>query len=180
MSNKRDLELIKKYFQGDRKAFEELLDSYMNPIYRFVFGFVNSRKDAEDITQEVFFKVWKNLKTYKADFSFKTWIYKIAKNTVFDFLRKKMKKEPDVEIEHAEDLSDEKPLQDDVFLEKLQAEQLKNAMLKLPEKYKSVLHMRYIEDMAFKDISEIMSVSLDTIKTWHRRGLDKIKSFFVK
>jgi len=84
-----DEQLVGDYLKGDEKSLEILIKRYLGPIYGFVFRFVGNREDAEEIVQKVFIKVWWNLKKFKQDKNFKTWIFAIAKNTALDFLRKK-------------------------------------------------------------------------------------------
>ena len=83
-----DKQLIVEYLKGDEKALETLFSRYLKPIYTFVYRLTGNAQDAEDISQEVFVKVWKNLKKYDDTRSFKTWLFTIAKNTAYDLLRK--------------------------------------------------------------------------------------------
>ncbi|MCX6790638.1 MAG: sigma-70 family RNA polymerase sigma factor, partial [Candidatus Gribaldobacteria bacterium] len=89
MQDFSDEKLVKLYLGGDEKALEFLVSRYLRIIYTYVFRNIGDAKAAEDVTQEVFVKVWKNLKKFKTEKSFKTWIFTIAKNTSIDFLRKK-------------------------------------------------------------------------------------------
>ena len=84
-----DKKLIQQYLKGDSKSLDFLIAKYLKMIYSFVYKNVGSQSDAEDITQEVFVKVWKNLKKFDQKKSFKPWIFQIAKNTSIDFLRKR-------------------------------------------------------------------------------------------
>ncbi len=84
-----DQKLIANYLAGDEKSLEILINRYLRPIYSFVYRHVGNGEVAEDITQEVFVKVWRNLKKFDQNKSFKTWIFTIAKNTSFDFFKKK-------------------------------------------------------------------------------------------
>jgi RNA polymerase sigma-70 factor (ECF subfamily) len=84
-----DEKLITDYLRGDEKSLEILIKRYLKPIYSFTFRFVRDGQEAEDITQEVFVKMWRNLKKFKKNERFKNYLFTIAKNTCFDFLRKK-------------------------------------------------------------------------------------------
>lgn len=81
--------LIKKYLQGDEKSLEILIQRYLKPIYSFIYRFIGNKQDAEDVTQEVFVKAWRNFKKFDQEKKFKTWIFSIAKNTAIDFLKKR-------------------------------------------------------------------------------------------
>jgi len=84
-----DKKLIKQYLHGDEKSLGFLIKRYLKPIYNFVYRYVSEAASAEDITQETFVKVWKNLNKFDQRKHFKTWIFCLAKNTAIDFLRKK-------------------------------------------------------------------------------------------
>ena len=90
MSENRSAEqLIANYLKGDQESLEILVRQYLKVIYSFVFRYVGNAEDAEDITQEVFVRVWRNLKRFNQEQSFKTWLFAIAKNAALDFLKKK-------------------------------------------------------------------------------------------
>ena len=88
--NLADKKLIQQYLKGDEKSLEILVVKYLKLIYSFVYKNVGNPAEAEDITQEVFIKVWKNMKKFDQNKSFRPWIFQIAKNTSIDFLRKKL------------------------------------------------------------------------------------------
>jgi RNA polymerase sigma-70 factor (ECF subfamily) len=89
MENLGDLKLIKQYLAGDEKSLDVLVKRYLKIIYGYSYRNVGNSADAEDITQETFLKVWKNIKKFDQSKSFKSWIFTIAKNTSIDYLRKK-------------------------------------------------------------------------------------------
>jgi RNA polymerase sigma-70 factor (ECF subfamily) len=84
-----DKKLIQQYLKGDEKSLEVLIAKYLKLIYSFVYKNVGDQASAEDITQESFIKVWKNIKKFDQKKNFKPWLFQIAKNTSIDFLRKK-------------------------------------------------------------------------------------------
>jgi RNA polymerase sigma-70 factor (ECF subfamily) len=97
MENSSDRKLIADYLKGDEKSLEILIGRYLRPVYGFICRWVGNPRDAEDITQEVFVKAWRNLKRPVLGFSrgfdprkgnFRTWIFGIARNASIDFLRK--------------------------------------------------------------------------------------------
>ena len=87
--NRSDEQLVWDYLKSDEKSLELLIRRYLKPIYSFVYRYVGKAHDADDVTQDVFVKVWRNLKKFDREKSFKTWIFAIAKNTAFDHLKKK-------------------------------------------------------------------------------------------
>jgi len=172
-----DQKLIANYLAGDEKSLEVLINRYLKPIYSFVYRYVGNGEAAEDITQEVFVKVWRNLKKFDQNKSFKTWIFHIAKNTSFDFLKKK-KAIPFSEFENEEGenkliekLADPTPLPSKL-LEQVGIEEMLNvAINQLASKYRMVLFLRCNDHFTFREIAETLGESINTIKTRYRRGI---------
>jgi len=182
MNNLSDEQLVHDYLKHkDEKSLEILIARYLKPIYGFVYKYTNLLNEAEDITQEVFIKVWRNLKKFDQNKSFKTWLFQIAKNTAIDFLRQK-KNIPFSEFdnEHGENqltntLIDQNPLPNRIFDQKNLAERLSAAIDKLSEKYRQVLHLRYNDQFTFQEIAETLNEPLDTVKSRHYRALIALK-----
>src|SRR5665647_1906978 len=86
---KTDEQLVVDFLAGDDESFEELVHRYLKPIYNFLYQFTQDRDSLDDLTQETFVKAWKNIRKFDQDKSFRVWIYAIAKNTAYDFLKKK-------------------------------------------------------------------------------------------
>lgn len=186
MISNSDKILIEKYLQGDEQSLEILIDRYLKPVYSFISQYVGNSQEAEDITQEVFVRVWRNLKKFDKDKSFKTWIFFIAKNTAIDFLKKK-REIPFSEFEDengeniiTETIVDPSPLPQEL-LEKAEITQILNsAMKKLSPKYRMVLFLRYNHHFNFREIAESLGESLYTITSLHRRALIKLKKIITE
>jgi RNA polymerase sigma-70 factor (ECF subfamily) len=181
-----DEELIKKYLKGEEKSLEVLIKRYLKPIYSFSFSFVLNQQDAEDLTQEIFLKMWRNLKKfdrnkklapYRTEGSgsgFKSWLFTIAKNTCFDFLRKK-KRSLTLNIENLEIIADFTPSPIEMFEKEDLMEKLKREIEKLPFKMKQVMDLYYNSGLNFREISEILGEPVNTIKSRHRRAISRLK-----
>jgi len=193
-----DIQLITRYLKGDGKSLELLIERYFSPIYAFIYQYVGGAAEAEDITQEVFVKVWKNIKKFnprrgyfgsrrrERQKSFRTWIFSIAKNASIDFLRKK-KAIPfsdfstlseDNEEEGNEvvaNLADPTPLPDEVFARKDLAEFINSSLKRLPPQYRTVLFLYYNLHFTFQEISDSLGESINTIKSRHRRALINLR-----
>ena len=162
MTSKDDAQFVNRYFKGDEKSLEILIKKYLKPIYGFVYKYTGNVQEAEDITQEVFVKMWRYLKKYDKNKSFKTWIFSIAKNTCIDWLRKK-KTISISELETGES---------DNFFERAGINQLlESATGKLLPKYQTVLSLYYDDNLNFREIAEQLGEPLDTVKSRHRRAL---------
>ena len=175
--------LINKYLEGDQISSKILIDKYTSSVYNFTQRFTGPLY-APDVTQEVFIKVWKNLKKYdKSKSQFKTWLFTIARNSVTDYLRKK-KSIPfsflseDSFIEDS--IEDEAKLPDEI-LENLQYKEMLTKILnELSPDYRLILTLYYQEDMTFKEIGEILGKPLNTVKSYHLRAIKKLKDLCTK
>jgi len=174
-----DQELIEKYLKGDEKALEILISKYLKPIYNFIFSYVQNQQDAEDLTQETFLKMWRNLKKFKKEKNFENWLFTIAKNTCFDFLRKK-RKNLILNAENLEIVADLAPS----LLEKMEKEslleKLKKEIENLPFKMKEVINLHYNFGLNFREISEILGEPMNTVKSRHKRAISKLKRSILR
>jgi len=167
MIKKDDSQLVSQYFKGDEKSLEILIKKYLKPIYGFVYKYTGNAQEAEDLTQEVFVKMWRHLKKYNKNKSFKTWLFSIAKNTCIDWLRKK-KTIPISELKERGE--------NDNFFEQVSISQLlQSATNNLLPKYQTVLSLYYNDNLNFREIAEKLNEPLDTIKSRHRRALIILK-----
>ncbi len=176
-----DKEIIINYLNGDKNAFTEIVNRYLKLIYNFTYRFIGNDKIAEDITQEVFLKAWKNIKKFDVEKSFKTWIFSIAKNTSIDYLRKR-KDIPMSVFDNEEggniiedNLKDGELKADEIFALSQDKKQVEKAMTELTIAQKEVIILRYVNEMSFMEIAEIMDIPVDTAKSHNRRALIKMK-----
>jgi RNA polymerase sigma-70 factor (ECF subfamily) len=174
-----DEELIKKYLKGDEKSLEVLIKRYLKPIYTFSFNFVLNQQDAEDLAQEIFLKMWRNLKKFKKEKNFKSWLFTIAKNTCFDFLRKK-KRSLTLNVENLKIIADFTPSPIEIFEKENLMEKLKGEIEKLPFKMKQVMDLYYNSGLNFREISEILGEPVNTIKSRHRRAISRLKKTILE
>ena len=181
VNNQSDRRLIQEYLAGDDKSLEILIHQYLGPVYRFIYRITGSRQDAEDITQEVFVKAWKNLKRFDPEKNFKTWLFAIAKNTSIDWLRKK-KNFAFSDFDTAEGdnllidiLQDPAPLPDSLIQMSENKKLLDCALEQLSPQYRAVLFLRYNDHFTLEEIGQVLGKPLDTVKSQHRRALIKLR-----
>jgi RNA polymerase sigma-70 factor (ECF subfamily) len=186
MLSNSDEQLVVSYLKGDEKALEILIKRYLKPIYSFAFRFVSSSQEAEDIAQEVFIKMWRNLKKFDKNKKFKSWIFSITKNTCLDVMKKK-KTIPFSEFEEEggknifiETLTDSGLLPDELYERTDMMNELNLAVAKLPSKYRLVEQLHCIGQLTFKEISQILNKPLNTLKSQHRRALIRLKKILQK
>lgn len=175
-----DTELIVEYLEGDDQAFEQLLKSYLSAVYNFIFQMTRDRAVAEDLTQETFIKAWKHLARFDQKKSFKTWLFTIAKNTTYDFFKKK-KMIPFSYFEDEEGknrldtVSEGTPLPDEVLAAAETSKELDHALQRIPQQYRELLLLAYREDFSLQEIAEILATPYNTIKSRHQRALKRLK-----
>lgn len=170
-----DRELIKKSLQGDKNSLELLIKKYLKPIYSFSFNLLRDQQDAQDLTQEIFLKMWKNLKNFDENQNFKSWLFKIAKNSCIDFIRKK-KKFLVYNLETIENLPDLQLLLKEEAENKDLLEKIKIEIEKLSRKSKEILNLYYNFGFNFREIAQISGESINTVKSRHKRAIEKIKN----
>jgi len=172
--------LIQNFLAGDDSAFELLLKKYLKPVYNFLFRLVGDWSALDDLTQTTFIKAWKNLRQFDMSKNFKVWIFAIAKNTAYDHLKKKKTLpfaffENDEGHNKLEEITDEKILPDEILERKNISAEVEKKLKEIPENYRIILLMRYKDDLTLTEISEILGVPYNTIKSQHIRALQKLK-----
>jgi RNA polymerase sigma-70 factor (ECF subfamily) len=174
--------LAKLAAKGDRSAFEQLVDLYKEKIYYLAYRMLGNRHEAEDIIQETFLRVYMNFDRFDQTQKFSTWIYRIATNLSIDRLRKrKASYSLDAEINQGDGLdgydrlvSEEDTPEKQLMITETQI-QIRNAIDKLPEKYKSVVVLRYLHDLSLQEISDVLGMPVTTIKTRIHRGREFLR-----
>lgn len=183
---KTDDELISEYRSGVQESLVLLIERYTKPIFSFAYRMTGKRSDAEDITQETFMKIWQTLPRYKLTNTFRSWIFTIARNTALDRLRKK-KMLVFSDFDDAagknvlvETLSDPNTLPETLIAKAEQTGMLNKSLLSLSEKDREILILHYEHDMTFETIGKILHSPLNTIKSRHRRALQKLREYLEK
>jgi RNA polymerase sigma-70 factor (ECF subfamily) len=174
-----DKETLKKLKNGGLKAFEVIFSFYEKSIYGYIYSMVGHRENAEDLTQEVFLKLYKNAGAIDAENNFKNWLYKIATNTVYDWLRKK-RKGAEMFIIDDEENSFETIDDNSTYLHIEDAKDLESAINDIKPNYRRVLLLFYYEGMSYEEIADILEVPLNTAKTHIRRAKEALKMVYDK
>jgi len=175
-----DAEILSK-FQDEKtrnEAFNILLKKYQQKIYWHIRRMVIDHDDADDIAQDVFVKVWKNLPNFRADAQLYTWMYRIATNECITFLNKKKAKNNvslyDVDSTLGDTLAASSYFDGDKAQRKLQ-----EALLTLPDKQRLVFNMKYYEDMKYEEISDVVGTSVGALKASFHLAVKKIEAFLL-
>lgn len=156
-----DLELVELALDEDRWAQRQLVKRYQGPIFAYIYRWLRNRADAEDLTQDVFIKMFRALHTYSRKSSFRAWLYRIARNRVIDFLRRK--KPSTVDIENVVTVTDEDtPVE--AFERSSDQEKIDHAIATLPHIYREVLLLRHRDELTYEEIVDATGVTLGTVK----------------
>jgi RNA polymerase sigma factor (sigma-70 family) len=173
-----DEEILSKFRDEKTRneAFNMLLKKYQQKIYWHVRRMVIDHDDADDLTQDVFIKIWKNLPGFRNDAQLYTWMYRIATNECITFLNKKKQKNnislDDVDYELADTLSSSDQFSGDQIQRKLQ-----EAILTLPDKQRLVFNMKYFDDMKYEEMSDVLGTSVGALKASFHLAVKKIEAF---
>jgi len=176
-----DAELLALFQDAETRhvAFNQLVRKYQRKVYMVVRKIVIVHEDADDITQDVFLKVWHNLEEFKGNSALFTWLYRIAVNESLGHLRRKRTRFflpiHDVEGELSKYLTAPSPtLNGDEVAFKLQ-----KALLKLPEKQRLVFNLKYFEDLTYEQMAEITSTSVGALKASYHHAVKKIEHLLI-
>ncbi|MCM8809851.1 MAG: sigma-70 family RNA polymerase sigma factor [Candidatus Omnitrophica bacterium] len=186
-----ELELVEKAKSGDNKAFEELVRRTQNKIYNLGLKILGNKDDAADLLQETYIKAYESLPNFEGKSSFYTWLYKIATNFALMKLRKEKYKKISIdEIKQASngnykfEISDWSNNPHIQYKNEELKDILNEAINSLPPKYKTIFILHDIDGLSISEISEILSLSISTIKTRiHRSRLylrEKLSEYFKK
>lgn len=171
-----DQELIEKLAREDTRsfAFNQLVRKYQQRVYWHVRKMVFDHDDTDDVVQEVFIKVWKNLHRFRQDAKLYTWIYRIATNECLNFIKKKKRTSLLSLTDYQEVLVSKLDMSATMDGDEIEMK-LQKALLKLPDKQRLVFNMKYFDDMKYNDISEITGTSVGSLKASYHHAVKKIE-----
>jgi RNA polymerase sigma factor, sigma-70 family len=185
MSEKSDdLQILKRFHNGDISAFEELVLKYQDRIYNLCRHMLGNTHDAEDTAQVTFLKAYQNLTKFKSESSPYTWLYRIAVNTCLDYKKRPFFESFFKNADEGEEFIDE-PASDCPSPEKLyELKQiglaLHSSIKKLPSKLRTAIILKEIEGLSYEEIADILEVSIGTVKSRISRARDEMKILVKK
>ncbi len=174
-----DDELALRAANGDFEAFEELVQRYSSPLFKFACGMLNNAEDASDILQQTLLQLHLALPKRQPTASFKSWAFTIARNKCLDQLRKRriptfnelnFKRQDEDELTILEQLSDNAPLPEEIIERKDVQQALKAAIATLPERERAVTVLRYTSDLSFNEIGQVLGIAEGSAKTCFQRA----------
>ncbi|MFB9052915.1 RNA polymerase sigma factor [Formosa undariae] len=178
ISESQLLEQLKSDASRD-SAFKELIRLYKERLYWHIRNIVKSHDDTDDVLQNTFIKIFRNINSFKGDSKLYSWMYRIATNEAISFINKRAKL-LQITSEETQQLALDN-LQSDVYFEGDDIQlKLQQAIAKLPQKQQLVFNMRYFEDIKYKDMSEILDTSEGALKASYHLATKKIEDYLTK
>lgn len=177
-------ELIQAAQKGNLEAYEVLISQYEKKIYALCLNLLKNSEEAYDAAQEVCIKLWKQLSTFKGQSKLSTWIYRMTTNQCLDILRKNKRKGQEISLFLDEESGEEEKLTDQTAIwqdisshmeEKELGEVLKQGIGELKEDYRVIIVLRDIEQRSYEEISDILDISLGTVKSRLSRARSTLK-----
>jgi RNA polymerase sigma-70 factor (ECF subfamily) len=157
---------------GDRKAFSQLVEANQSPIRRFFINLTCGDEElSKDLAQETFIKAWLNISSFRAVAKFSTWLYRIAYNVFYDYMRER-KPVANVDVETLHDKITADTPDSDFGMD------FERALLMLKEHERTAMLLFYMEDQTIARISTIMNCQTGTVKSHLHRGKEKMSKFF--
>lgn len=161
------------------KGFKLLVNIYHQNVYWQVRRMVLIHEDADDVTQNIFIKVYQNLESFRNESKLSSWIFRIAYNESLNFIHKRAKEIHQSSDDYALNLVDR--LENDEYFDGDEAElKLQRAISRLPEKQRVVFMMKYYEEMKYEDISNVLETSIGALKASYHHAVKKIEKYILE
>lgn len=179
----KEYDLVRRAAEGDERAFEALVQMYEKTVYAYAYRMLSSREDAEEVTQDVFLKVWRTLSGFRWESSLSTWILRITRNAATDAIRRR---NPTSESLYTADAEGEEyaiPVADATpesnpelaYEQKERRELVQRAIATLDTDFREILILREIEGLSYAEIASILEIEEGTVKSRISRARQNLK-----
>lgn len=168
-----DAEIVTSVLKGNKDDFALIVQRYQSKIAALAYRMGVESSGIEDVVSEIFLKTYKNLNQYRSEFAFTTWLYRISTNHIIDHTRKKR----EFATPETEWPSDHDTFQNHSSMER--AGHVREAVARLPAKYRKVLSLRYLEEREVKEIASILEIKEATVKIRLMRGRQKLRDAII-
>ena len=170
----QDDALVRRSKAGDREAFGRLVDRYQASVYRVVRGVMGDAAEAEDVVQEVFLKAYEGLRRFRGEAGLFTWLYRIAVN---ESLRAGRRRRPLAPLEAVPEI--EAPVSD-VEDDGPSLKDLERLLRKLPDEFRTVVVLRDLEEMSYRDIADTLEIPIGTVESRLFRARQELRALWRK
>lgn len=179
-----DIEIVERVLKGDINSFEAIIEKYEKMVYNIAYRIFNNVGDAEDMTQETFIKVYKNLYKCEGKQSIKTWVYTLAYNTCIDEVRKRKGKNNislDLDIEGDDnsfsfEVASNEPTPENSLIQKEGLLEIEQAINSLNEINRTLIFLRDVKGISYNEISEITGINMGTVKSRINRARNTLRN----
>lgn len=173
-----DFNLVDRAVAGDERAYALLLQRYRRPVYHMILKMVRNVDDAEDLTIEAFGKAFRGLHRFKKDFTFSTWLFRIATNNSIDFIRKRKLNTLSIDNAYTDEdgqsvsmnIPDMNLNPQDEAIKSQKEEIIRVVVNMLPAKYQKLVRLRYFQELSYEEIAEEIDAPLGTVKAQLHRA----------
>jgi len=185
--NLNEERLVCELKAGNYSVFREIVELFKNRVFGMAYKFTNNYDEAQDLSQEIFLKIYKEIGGFRFESKFSTWVYRISINTCIDWKRKNTKvktfstsivNDDDKAIEL--DIRDDNPLPDETCIISENQREVHELVYGLPDKYKTVIIMYHFNNMSYQDISAAINVPERTVETRLYRARRLMKDELIK
>ena len=175
LSDSTDAELVRQAKKGGTDAFTELVRRHEQMVFNLSFRFTRDGSLAEDMAQEAFLKAFRLLKGFRGDCSFSTWMYRVTTSVCLTELnRRKRRGEVQLQAHHAGSYENSRIEAGDM------AEIVRRCVMRLPERYATIITLYYLEEMPYEEIAAIVEIPMGTLKTWMFRARKELRKIVEK
>jgi len=154
-------EIIAKAKKGDKSSFEKLVLKYTKGLYSFVFNILGQQEAAQDVVQETFTKAFSNLNSFNTSKNFSTWLYTIAKNSAFNYI--KVNKKYDFREADESISQDKNP--EELVINREASRALVRSIDMLSEKYRTLIYLKYVNNLSYEEISKTLNISKSIVES---------------
>lgn len=179
--HKTDQELVELAQKGNSEAFSELYNRYSEAIYRYLYGHVPHEQDAEDMTADVFLNLWRTLPQYRENkkVPFYVFLYRIARNRLIDYFRRQKTRNGEIDSPEAGE-EDAAPRPVSLMIAGMDVADLHRYLLKLPLDYRTVLILRFLNDLSYEETAEVMGKSYGAVRVLQHRALSALRKLMER
>lgn len=175
-----DVELLKTAQDGNAEAYGEIYERYAPAIFRYVYAHLSDRHDAEDLTEEVFLRVWRSLPNYRQrGVPFVAYLYHVARNALVDHHRRSKYVAQNVSIEDGQ-LASHESGPAEVLVATLEHQELHHVLQKLRSEYRDVLVLRFLAELSPEETARAMEKSVGSVRVLQHRALAAVRKLLVR
>ena len=169
----KEQDILRRAQQGDSEAFRQLVEAYQTQVYRLALRMCGA-DGADDVTQDAFVAAWRALPNFRSDCRFSTWLYRLTTNAAIDYLRREKRHRAAGDIAELE-LPDDAPTMQELSERAETQSRVRRALSCLSDEHRQVLLLRYMQELDYGEIAQVLDVSEGTVKSRINRAKLKLR-----